>query len=157
MERNGEASVIPFSGTYFHTIDEKSRVIIPRKLRELIDTDVEGEGFFLTKGMAKCLVLYTPKQWQTLADKLREASPRGQESQDFLRIFYGSAERVKSDQQGRIVIPEALRELAELKRDVTFVGVGNRIEMWDSQIHKERLARTLAAYEEVASQVLPGL
>lgn len=149
--------MIPFSGTYFHTIDEKSRLIIPRKLRELIDSDVEGEGFFLTKGMAKCLVLYTPKQWQTLADRLREASPRGQESQNFLRIFYGSAERVKSDQQGRIVIPENLRKLAELKREVAFVGVGNRIEMWDSDVYKQHLAETLAAYEEVASKVLPGL
>ncbi len=149
--------MIPFSGTYQHTIDEKSRLIIPRKLRELISTDTEGEGFFLTKGMEKCMVLYTPRQWQALADRLREASPRGQESQRFLRIFYGSAERMKPDQQGRIVIPENLRNLAELKRDITFVGVGNRIEIWNSDTYREHLAQSLPAYEEIASKVLPGL
>lgn len=148
--------MVMFSGTYEHTFDDKNRLIVPRRLREKIDEQEEGSGFVVTKGTSRCLFLYTPKTWRQLAEKLAEAAKSDPEAQDFLRMFYGNAEEVPCDRQGRILISERLKRLADLDREVALVGVTNRIEVWDLARWNGFVGEQESSFDRYGRQVLPN-
>jgi MraZ protein len=148
--------MVMFSGTYEHTFDDKNRLIIPRRLREKIDTQEEGAGFVVTRGTRRCLFIYTPKAWRQLTEKLAQAAERDPQAQDFLRVFYGNAEEAPCDRQGRILISERLKRLAELQREVAIVGVTNRIEVWDLARWNDFIQSQEEAYDQYGRQVLPN-
>ena len=117
-----------FMGEYEHSIDNKGRVIIPAKFREQL-----GETFVLTKGLDGCLFIYTNEDWEAFADKLKNISFGSDKSRKLQRYFMAGAVSVEVDKQGRILIPAKLRNLAGLTKDVSLLGVGNRIELWDTE------------------------
>jgi len=123
-----------FFGLFEHAIDAKNRLIIPRKLREVVDETREGSGFYLTKGFEECLVMYTPVQWEKTSEHIRRGNPLGAvNARHFHRLFFTYAEKVTCDKQGRIVLPERLKKVADLKREVIITGVDERIEIWDAR------------------------
>lgn len=124
-----------FMGQYEHTIDAKGRTIIPAKYREDL-----GDEFVVTKGLDGCLYLYPAQAWQEFAQKLQNL-PSSMQNRQIQRQFLSKAMEVSLDKQGRILVPAMLREMAALEKDVVFVGMMNRVELWD----KGRLAQ-----EEVA-------
>jgi len=125
---------VVFFGLFEHAIDAKNRLIIPRKLREVVDEAKEGAGFYLTKGFEDCLVMYTPAQWDKTSEVIRGGNPLGRaNARHFHRLFFAYAERVTCDKQGRILLPERLKKVAGLQRDVIITGVDERIEIWDAQ------------------------
>jgi MraZ protein len=145
-----------FSGTYEHTFDDKNRLIVARRLREKIDEQEEGSGFVVTKGTARCLFIYTPKAWRSVTDKLAADAQRDPEAQDFLRMFYGNAEEVTCDRQGRILISERLKGMAGLDKNVALVGVANRIEVWDRDRWNEFTDKQEETYDRYARKALPN-
>ena len=114
---------------YEHTIDTKGRIIIPAKYRNEL-----GDTFVITKGLDGCLFIYPSQEWIDFADKLMGLSS-SQNTRRLQRQFLSKAMEVTTDKQGRILIPGLLRESAGLEKDVVFLGMMNRIEVWD----KERL------------------
>ena len=114
-----------FMGQYEHTIDSKGRTIIPVKYREGL-----GETFVVTRGLDGCLFLYPSSEWQEFVDKLQKL-PSSQKTRKIQRQFLSKAMEVTLDKQGRILIPSMLREHAGLKKDIVFVGMMNRVEVWD--------------------------
>ena len=122
--------IIMFMGQYEHSIDSKGRIIIPAKYREDL-----GENFVVTRGLDGCLFLYPPKEWENFVEKLQEL-PSNQNTRKIQRQFLSKAMEVALDKQGRILIPGLLRSDAALEKEVVFVGMMNRIEVWD----KSRLA-----------------
>lgn len=118
-----------FMGEYDHTIDAKGRIIIPSKFREDL-----GEVFYITAGLDGCLYVYPQKEWQSLAEKFAKI-PGNEEARRLQRFFFSKASECEVDKQGRILIPMKLREDAGLDKDIVFVGVLNKIEIWS----KERL------------------
>jgi len=115
-------------GEYSHTIDAKKRLAVPSKLRKEL-----GERAVLTRGLDTCLFLYPEKEWQKLTEKLGEL-PVGQAStRSFLRLMLAGAVEVELDQLGRILVPDYLKEYAELKQKVVITGVYNRLEIWDEE------------------------
>ena len=120
-----------FTGTSFHSIDPKNRLIIPSKLREGIDEEKEGVGFYVTRGFDDCLFLFTPACYKEVASRLESASFTAAKVRAFQRLFFSSAEKVFPDKQGRILIPERLLQGAKITKDVAIVGVHARIEIWD--------------------------
>lgn len=114
-----------FMGQYEHSIDAKGRIIIPVKYREDL-----GETFVVTRGLDGCLFLYPPEEWQTFVEKLQEL-PSNQNTRKIQRQFLSKAMEVVLDKQGRILIPALLRQVAALEKEVVFVGMMNRIEVWD--------------------------
>ena len=112
-----------FMGQYEHTIDAKGRTIIPAKYREGL-----GETFIITRGLDGCLYLYPSDAWQEFADKLQSLPSTLQNRQ---RQFLSKAMEVSLDKQGRILVPALHREMADLEKDVVFVGMMNRVELWD--------------------------
>ncbi len=114
-----------FMGEYNHTIDAKGRLIIPSKFREIL-----GDVFVVTKGLDGCLFVYDNEEWKLFEEKLRALPITNKEARQFVRFFLAGAAEVEVDKQGRILIPNVLREFAQLNKDVTLVGVGSRIEIW---------------------------
>ena len=112
-------------GEYQHSIDSKGRINFPAKLREEL-----GAQFVITKGLDNCLFVYRMEEWRTLEEKTRSLpTSRARQIQRFL--FAGAA-LAEPDKQGRVLIPQKLREYAGLGEDVTVVGVSTRAEIWDT-------------------------
>ena len=128
-----------FMGEYNHTIDAKGRLIIPSKFREIL-----GDVFVVTKGLDGCLFVYDNEEWKRFEEKLRSLPITNKEARQFVRFFLAGATEAEVDKQGRILIPNVLREFAELTKDVVLVGVGSRIEIWG----KERF-EDAAAFEDM--------
>ncbi|HHV32305.1 division/cell wall cluster transcriptional repressor MraZ [Caproiciproducens sp. LBM24188] len=112
-------------GEYQHNIDPKGRVIIPSKFREDL-----GECFYVTKGLDGCLFVLSPEEWARLQEKIK-AMPISK-SRGLQRFFFSGAAEVEPDKQGRILLPQTLRDYAGLTRDVTVIGASTRAEIWDS-------------------------
>ena len=114
-----------FMGQYEHSIDTKGRIIIPAKFRDNL-----GENFVVTRGLDGCLFLYPDAEWQRFVEKL-QSLPSNQNTRRMQRQFLSKAMEVALDKQGRILIPSLLREIADLEKEVVFVGMMNRVEVWD--------------------------
>jgi MraZ protein len=116
-------------GEYTHTIDEKNRVSLPVKFRSLM-----GKKIVITPGLDQCLFAFAPKEWETIAGKLSEnSSMLSSDIRSFTRYMFGGASEVEVDNIGRILVPDFLRERANLKTKVVLIGVQNRIEIWNEK------------------------
>ena len=117
-----------FMGEYNHTIDAKGRLIVPSKFREAL-----GDEFVVTKGLDGCLFVYDNKEWSAFEEKLKALPLMNKESRKFVRFFLAGAASVEVDKQGRILIPSKLRMAAGLEKEVVFVGVLSKIEIWSKE------------------------
>lgn len=118
-----------FIGEYNHSLDPKGRLIIPSKLRDGL-----GDDFVITKGLDSCLFLYPQSEWKLLEDKLKDLPLTSKDARSFIRFFFSGASHSPVDKQGRILIPQNLREYSGLSKEVSILGVGTRVEIWDRQI-----------------------
>ena len=111
-------------GTYYHNIDAKGRMNFPTKLREIL-----GTTFYVTKGLDQpCLTVCSAAEWERLAAKVA-AIPESKGGQ-LRRWLFSGAGVLTPDKQGRVLIPQDLRQFAGLEKDVVLVGVGSRVEIW---------------------------
>lgn len=115
-----------FYGEYQHSVDAKGRVIIPSKFREGL-----GEKFIVTKGLDNCLFAYSSEEWSNLETKLKSLPFTDKDVRAFVRFFFAGASECEMDKQGRILLPQNLREYAGLEKDVYVIGVSTRVEIWD--------------------------
>jgi MraZ protein len=115
-----------FLGEFTHTIDDKGRLTLPAKFRPVL-----GQGVVITRGIDKCLFIFTLDEFQRIADKVSELPMTQADGREFSRHFFSGASDVEVDKQGRILIPQNLREYAELDGDVMVTGVNKRIEVWN--------------------------
>ena len=115
-----------FLGEFQHSLDTKGRVILPARYRDQL-----AEGAFVTKGRGGCLSVFTPEEFEDVASQVREQSKRGAKELNAARTFFSGALEVKPDKQGRVALPQNLREYAGLTREVVVAGVFSRIEIWD--------------------------
>jgi MraZ protein len=116
-------------GEYTHTIDEKNRVSLPSKFRSLM-----GKKIVITPGLDQCLFAFTIKEWERIAGKLSEnSSMLSSDMRSFTRYMFGGASEVEVDNIGRVLVPDFLRERANLKNKVTLIGVQNRLEIWNEK------------------------
>ena len=122
-----------FTGEYNHTIDQKGRLIIPNKFRNLL-----GEVFVITKGIDECLEIYDKETWDKFSEKINALPYANPSAREFKRIFIGRATDVSPDKMGRVQLTIALRNVAGLKQDITFLGVGDHIELWDTEMFKKK-------------------
>lgn len=115
-----------FVGEYLHTLDSKGRVALPVKFRESL-----GPRFIVARGLDKCLFVYPSDEWAQVMDKLKTIPINQKDSRNFTRYFLSGATEAEPDKQGRVNLPQNLREYAGLIKDVFILGVGSRIEIWD--------------------------
>ena len=116
-----------FMGEFNHSIDAKGRITIPSKFREDL-----GDEFVITLGLDGCLFLYPLNEWQDFVAELRKL-PGTKQARQLQRYFMAGAASCELDKQGRILIPAKLRQKAALEKEVVFVGVLNKIEIWSKE------------------------
>jgi MraZ protein len=129
-----------FSGSYYHTVDSQGRIIIPAKFRK-------SPVLFLTYGINKCILAYTPQAWEEVLNKLTRISIK---DEDFIKVFSGSAVEAALDNQGRITLPQEFRNYADLNREIAIVGVINKIEIWNRKNWESLCAKIKEEYHNLA-------
>lgn len=139
------------TGTYPRNLDEKKRLAVPKRLWDEFGEE-ELKSLYIAPGMDKSLALYSPTEFEKLANQIAQRPATRADVRTYTRLFYARAEKVDLDTQGRIRIPDRLADLAGLQRDVVLVGVHNHAEIWDAKIWEDYLAAQGPEFDEYASQ-----
>ena len=142
-----------FYGEYIHTIDRKGRLILPSKVREVCKEN-GVDRFFVTRGLDRCIFMFAENEWRIQEQKFKGQPFTKQESRSFNRMFFSGAVDVVPDRQERFIIPQYLKEYANIKRDTIIIGVSNRIEIWDQNSWKEFYARSNESFEKIAENMI---
>lgn len=141
-----------FYGEYEHQIDNKGRLILPSKIRE-VSRENSIDKFFLTRGLDKCIFMFSEEEWIYQEKKFKSVSFTKQQSRSFNRLFFSGAVKIIPDRQGRFIIPNYLKEFAGIKKDAVIIGISNRIEIWDKNLWKEFYANSSGTFEEIAEKI----
>ena len=121
-----------FTGQYGRTVDVKNRIQLPSQLRRAIEPEVDGTGLYITLGENRgTLAVYTERGFEELAKRIETEFMAGPESRRFELQFYALASYVDIDKQGRVVLPERLRDKARLGEEVYLVGQKHHIDVWN--------------------------
>jgi len=142
-----------FYGEYEHTIDKKGRIIVPSKFRDFLK-EYDIKKIFVTRGLDKCLFLFTEDEWKAQESKFRSIPFTKSESRKFNRLYFSGATQVECDGQGRILLPKYLKDFAEIKRDIMIIGVSNRMEIWSKETWNEYYKTSKGSYEEIAEKLM---
>jgi len=129
-----------FQGTSALALDGKGRVTVPVRHRDLLLAIADGR-LTLTKHPAGCLLVFPRPAWEQFRDRLL-ALPMSADG--WRRVFIGSAVDVEIDASSRVLVPPELRTAATLTKDVLLMGMGHRLELWDSQRYAEHEAKVMA-------------
>ena len=141
-----------FYGEHIHGIDNKGRLILPARMRE-IARDNNIEKFYVTRGLDKCIFMFSDHEWQLQEQKFKGLSFTKQEARNFNRLFFSGAAEIIPDRQGRFIIPDYLKTFAGIKKDTTVIGVSNRIEIWDTKTWQDIFNRTSSEFEKTAENM----
>ena len=116
-------------GEYSHQVDDKGRFRLPARLKSAL-----GDDFVLTKGTDGCLFVFSAEEFNShFRDKLRDVSIADKEAHKPLRQLFSSASQPECDNQGRVMLPQNLRDYAGIVKNIVTVGVGTRAEIWDAE------------------------
>lgn len=139
-------------GTHTPKLDDKGRVILPSRFR-----DEFASGLVVTRGQDRSLYVFTAAEFQSIVEKLNQAPSTVSEGRKYLRVLLSGASDEIPDKQGRITIPQILREYASLDRELVMIGVGNRAEIWDYKTWNEYLQSNEDAFSDISEEVIPGI
>jgi len=115
-------------GTYYNKIDEKGRLRMPLKLKDGL-----GSGYYITKGDSGCLYAMSKAAFDALFEKIQSTHFSDSQTKKMTRLFYSSAYLAEEDNQGRFLLPQTLREFADITKDVVIIGAGERAEIWSEK------------------------
>jgi MraZ protein len=141
-----------FRGRFEHSIDGKGRVSIPAKFRDVLKRDYGSDQLIVTI-FDSCLVAYPLSEWQAFEDKMKDFSQLKKEAQSFLRYFYSGAMECAIDDHGRMLIPPQFREHATLNKEIVFVGMMNRFEIWDKGVWEKESAKYKESFDEISEGI----
>jgi MraZ protein len=138
-------------GEYTHTIDEKNRLSLPAKFRAEM-----GKKIVVTPGLDQCLWVFTLKEWKEIESKLNQSSLLTADNRSFNRFMFAGAVEAEVDSIGRILIPDFLRDRANLKNKVVVIGVSSRVEIWNEKVwteYKKVVEKQADSLAEILGQV----
>ncbi|HYH05053.1 MAG TPA: division/cell wall cluster transcriptional repressor MraZ [Bacillota bacterium] len=138
-----------FMGEFQHSLDDKGRLIVPAKFREGL-----GEKFIVTRGLDNCLFVYPLTQWKVLEEKIKELPTSHADTRAFVRMFFSGAVEAELDKQGRIVIPQHLRDHARIERDAYIIGVSTKVEIWSKAAWEQYSSQAQQSYENIAETII---
>ncbi|OGR84304.1 MAG: division/cell wall cluster transcriptional repressor MraZ [Elusimicrobia bacterium RIFCSPLOWO2_01_FULL_54_10] len=140
-----------FVGAYFYALDAKNRLAIPSKIRFAIKNPRE---MVLSCGLEGCLNLYQSDSWKKIGDKLDSMALKDKSAhRAFKRMLFASASEVEFDDEGRILVPQALAAYADLKREAAIIGVGEKIEVWAKHRWAQYEKKQRGAFAKYASHL----
>jgi MraZ protein len=130
------SSQYTFTGQYSFNIDSKNRINIPAPLRKQF-SNKDKKTFVVTRGIDSCAWIYPITEWKKIQIELQQLSSLSKTNRIFLRNHLRHANILKYDSQGRFVLPQSLIEYASIKKDITIIGVLNKIEIWNTKLLNE--------------------
>lgn len=122
-----------FLGRYEHTIDEKGRMTIPARFRDLLQ-----DGAYITQGFDRNLMILTTPAFESITARINHLSMTDPTARQLKRLIFGNASRVEFDRVGRILIPQFLRDFAKLGNTANVVGVGDYFEIWSTDFWSQQ-------------------
>nr|WP_205832093.1 division/cell wall cluster transcriptional repressor MraZ [Bifidobacterium sp. DSM 109958] len=137
-------------GTYTPKIDAKGRMALPAKFRAQL-----GGGLVMARGQERCVYVLPIAEFRRVAAQIQRTSLGNKAAREYLRIFLSGATDEVPDKQGRVLVPQMLRDYAGLGDDIVVIGVGTRAEIWDRASWEEYLSAKEEAYSDIADDVLP--
>ncbi len=135
-------------GEFHHNIDEKSRLIIPSKFRSEL-----GERFIITKGLDKCLFVYSEVEWNKIMQKVSSLQFTKKNVRAFERAFIGGASTIEFDKQGRINITSPLVHYADITKECVIIGVNERLEIWSLENFNKYMKENEESLEEITEDI----
>lgn len=138
-----------FLGEFQHSIDDKGRIIIPAKFRDALGTD-----FIVTRGLDNCLFVYPRQEWALLEQKIKSLPSMAANARAFSRLLFSGASECEWDKQGRVNVPNHLREYAKLDKECTVIGVSSRVEIWDKATWEEYSRQSADSFNEIAEKLV---
>ena len=149
--QSGMTSLPPLLlGTYAPKIDAKGRMALPAKMRPQL-----GEGLVMARGQERCVYLLPATEFRRIAMQIQRTSMGNKAAREYLRVFLSGAVDQDPDKQGRVLVPQMLRDYANLGDDIVVIGVGTRAEIWDRKTWENYLADKEQGYSDIADDVLP--
>ncbi|MBP5574403.1 MAG: division/cell wall cluster transcriptional repressor MraZ [Bacilli bacterium] len=137
-----------FFGSFAHTLDEKGRLMIPRKMREEL-----GYKVYIMKGFDGSLSLYNEERYQKLVAEFSSLPFNQRKNRDYLRIQFASTHEMDVDKLGRVQIPTALLNKFNISREVIVLGIGDHIEVWNQKTYEEYENSVKDEFENIAETI----
>ena len=138
-------------GEFNHSIDDKNRLIIPSKLRNEL-----GNEAVITRGLDKCLFIYSKKEWESIVSKLSYLPFTKKSVRDFNRFFLSSASTIVFDKMGRVNLSQSLLNYANLTKECVIIGVNDRVEVWDKNEFDTFISSNLDNFSDMAENLFEG-
>ncbi len=148
MVRSGGKGPEMFRGHYEHNIDAKGRVSIPVKFRDVIAD--KHDGNLMVTSSDKSLVAYPLNEWVTLEERLLNLPQANSDVRRYLHVFMSGAVECSIDKQGRILIPATLRRNASIEKELVFVGMLNKFEIWSKELWDKELEKAREDFENIS-------
>lgn len=142
--------MVNFFGEFRTSLDNKNRIMIPARFREQAGNI---RYWILTRGLDSCLSLYTPDRWDELVKSVTAISFTRKKARDFQRLLFSKAVQVEVDKNGRILVPEYLKQIAGLEKKIVFAGVADRIELWESATWDQKENELAGDFESLAEDL----
>ena len=137
-----------FFGSFVHTLDDKGRLMVPRKMREEL-----GSKAYIMKGFDGSLSVYNEEKYQKLVSEFGRLSFNQQKVRDYLRLQFASTYEMDVDKLGRVQIPTALLTKFNISREVLVLGIGDHIEVWDKAKYEEYENNIRDQFESLAEDI----
>lgn len=138
-----------FQGEFQHGLDSKGRLILPVRIREEL-----GTGFVITKGLDGCLYIFTKEAWKDFSERLDALPTSSGNARRLKRHFIGSSTICETDKQGRFLIPQVLRSFAHIDKEVTVLGVSDKIEIWGTEYYEAYQNGYDGSIEDIAGELV---
>ena len=135
-------------GEFHHNLDEKNRLIIPSKFRYEL-----GSKFIVTRGIEKCLFVYSVDEWNKIIEKLNTLPFTNKDARTFMRMFLSGATECELDNNGRVCINGPLMNYASLSKECVVIGVGDRLEIWDQDMFDNFFNDNIENFSDVAENL----
>lgn len=135
-------------GEFHHNIDEKNRLVIPSKFRSEL-----GDSFIVTRGLDKCLFVYSIDEWNKNIDKLKTLPFTQKDARYFTRFFLSGAIECELDKSGRVSITSPLIEYADITKECVIIGANDRIEIWSKESWDNFLSTNEDDFENIAENL----
>jgi len=139
-------------GEYQHNLDEKNRFILPSKFRKQLKK-TKSKKFYLTRGLDVCLFMFLENDWRRLEEKFKSLPFTKQQARSFNRLYFSGASEVIPGSQGRVIIPDYLKDFAGINREVVIIGVSDRIEIWNKHIWQDFYEKNRKNFEKMAEDI----
>ncbi|MDD5009125.1 MAG: division/cell wall cluster transcriptional repressor MraZ [Syntrophorhabdaceae bacterium] len=140
-----------FAGRFEYAIDDKSRVSIPAKFREMLS--VHHDLRLIFTNLDGCIVGYPFQEWLNIEEKISNKSSMKKEERLFLRYFFSGASECTIDKLGRVLLPQALKTDAHIIKNVVIIGMGKKIEIWAKEKWEELVKQATSDPDQIASIV----